>query len=274
MTLDLAALGPLILALSIAGLCAGLIAGLLGVGGGIVIVPVLFHVFKTLGYDGSVSMHLAVGTSLASIIPTALSSMRSHFRRGAVDMDLMRRWAPATVFGVLAGSALASITHGAVLTAVFASVALAVALHMGFVPPELRLAHRLPSRPIQWLIAALIGAFSAMMGIGGGSLTVPTLVLCDYPIRRAVATSSALGMVIAVPGTLGFIAGGWATQGLPPLSLGHVNLLGLALVSPASMLAAPLGAHLAHTIDPRWLRRAFAVFLALTAAKMFYALSI
>jgi len=259
-------------ALFAAGLAAGLIAGLLGVGGGIVIVPVLFQLFTMLGIDPAITMHLAVGTSLASIVPTSISAVRSHIRRDAVDFDLLRRWAPAVVVGTLGGAALAGAVHGRVLTLVFGTVALSVALYMALVRDGARLRDRLPGLWPQRLIAAAIGAFSAMMGIGGGTLTVPALVLCDYPIRRAVATSSAVGMIIAIPGTLGFMMTGWDVAGRPPLSLGYVSLLGLMLTAPTAMLTAPFGARLAHAINPRWLRRAFALFLTLTAARMFASL--
>ncbi len=269
---DTAELLYLAAALVAAGLTAGVIAGLLGVGGGIVIVPVLFQLFTMVGIDPSVTMHLAVGTSLASIVPTSVSSVRAHVRRDAVDFQLLRDWAPGVVAGVFAGSALASVARGGLLTGVFGTVAMVVALYMLLVPDGVRLSETLPGLWTQRLIAAAIGCFSAMMGIGGGTLTVPSLVLCSYPIRRAVGTSSAVGMIIAIPGTLGFMAAGWDVPGRPPLSLGFVSLLGLGLTAPTAMLTAPLGTRLAHIIDPTWLRRSFALFLMLTASRMFWTL--
>lgn len=272
MTFDPVSLGLLAAVLLFAGLCAGVLAGLLGVGGGIVIVPVLFHLFGVVGVDGDVKMHLAVGTSLASIIPTSISSIRSHLKRDAVDKDLLKRWAWAVALGVVVGTILAGIVRGAVLTGVFATVALAVAMHMAFTTENMRLSDHPPTGWLKNLIAGFIGMFSSMMGIGGGTLTVPTLVLCNYPIRRAVATSSALGLIIAVPGAIGFVIGGLRAEDLPPFSLGYVSLLGLLLVAPTSMLTAPLGARMAHTINPRMLRRAFALFLGITSTRMFYGL--
>jgi uncharacterized membrane protein YfcA len=269
---DALSLLTLAVALIAAGLLAGLIAGLLGVGGGIVIVPVLFHLFNLMGYDPAVTMHLAVGTSLASIVPTSISAVRSHLLRDAVDVPLLWRWAPGVVAGVVIGTLLAGAVQGAVLTGLFATVALLVALYMTLVGDGVRLRDGLPGRAVQSLIAALIGAFSSMMGIGGGTLTVPSLVLCNYPIRRAVATSSAIGMIIAIPGALGFMITGADIAGRPPLSLGYVSLLGLMLTAPTAMLTAPFGARLAHTLNPRWLRRAFALFLLLTSAHMFLSL--
>ena len=259
-------------ALVVAGLTAGLVAGLLGVGGGIVIVPVLFQLFTMLGIAPAITMHLAVGTSLASIVPTSISSVRAHIRHDAVDFQLLRDWTPGIVAGVLAGAALASVARGTLLTGVFGTVAVLVASYMLLVPDGVRLRETLPGLWAQRLIAALIGCFSAMMGIGGGTLTVPSLVLCSYPIRRAVGTSSAVGMIIAIPGTLGFMIAGWDVAGRPPLSLGFVSLLGLVLTAPTAMITAPFGTRLAHIINPQWLRRCFALFLMLTATRMFWSL--
>ncbi|MEI8393866.1 MAG: sulfite exporter TauE/SafE family protein [Rhodospirillaceae bacterium] len=269
---DVTSLLLLALALLAAGLAAGLIAGLLGVGGGIVIVPVLFTVFTMFGIDPAITMHLAVGTSLSSIVPTSISSVRSHFRRDAVDVVLLRRWAPGVVVGVIIGTVLAAGVKGPVLTGVFGTVALLAALYMTVVRNEAKLRDTLPGPAIQSVLAALIGGFSSMMGIGGGTLTVPSLVLCNYPIRRAVGTSSAIGMIIAIPGTLGFMIAGSGVSGRPLFSVGYVSLLGLMLTAPVAMLSAPLGARLAHAIEPNWLRRAFALFLALTGCRMLYSL--
>ncbi|MBI1206252.1 MAG: TSUP family transporter [Azospirillum sp.] len=255
-----------------AGLCGGILAGLLGVGGGIVIVPVLFHLFSLIGIDPAVKMHLAVGTSLASIIPTSISSIRSHLKRGAVDKELLRSWAPSIAVGVLAGTVLAGLVRGPVLTGVFAVIALLVATHMTVTREGMRIAEQLPTGLLKHVIAALIGCFSAMMGIGGGTLTVPTLALCNFPIRRAVATAAAIGLIIAIPGTIGFIVSGLGVASRPPLSIGYVSVMGFLLIAPVSMLAAPVGARIAHTIDPELLRKAFALFLALTSARMFYGL--
>ncbi|MGQ9371385.1 sulfite exporter TauE/SafE family protein [Azospirillum sp. A39] len=272
MSFDPLSLSLFALVLLFAGLCAGVLAGLLGVGGGIVIVPVLFHLLGVIGVEEDVKMHLAVGTSLASIIPTSIVSIRSHLKRDAVDRELLQSWAPWVACGVLLGTVLAGVVRGAVLTGVFAVVALAVALHMAFTSQETRLSDHPPRGVLKGITAAVIGTFSAMMGIGGGTLTVPTLVMCNYPIRRAVGTSAALGLIIAVPGTIGFVVAGLGLPDRPPLSLGYVSLLGLLMIAPVSMLSAPLGARLAHAIDPRNLRRAFAFFLAVTSLRMFYGL--
>lgn len=253
-----------------AGVAAGILAGLLGIGGGIVLVPVLFQVFTFLEVPEAIRMQLAVGTSLATIIATSISSMRSHHKRGAVDWSLLSRWGPAVAVGVVCGTVIAGSVHGDVLTAVFGTVAALVAVHMAIGSDRLRLASRLPGEPVRSGTGLVIGIISSMMGIGGATLSVPTLVMCSYPIRRAVGTASAIGLVIALPGAIGFVVSGWGQTGLPLASLGYVNLLGFALIIPATVLSAPLGARLAHGIPPRALRIAFGIFLALTSVRMFY----
>ncbi len=257
-------------ALLVAGAVGGVIAGLLGVGGGIVIVPVLFHLFTFLGIDEAVRMQVAVGTSLATIIATSASSVRAHWRRGAVDTDLLRQWGPYILAGVLAGTVLAGHVRGVVLTAVFAAVGFAVSLNMAFGKAHWRLGDALPGGIGRATIAGSIGMISALMGIGGGTLSVPVLTLYGYPIHLAVGSAAAIGFIIGVPGAIGFAVAGWNAAGLPPFSLGFVNLLGLALIVPTSMAMAPVGARLAHRLNTRGLRRAFAVFLAITALRMAY----
>jgi Predicted permeases len=272
MSADITEMVILGLALLAAGAVGGIVAGLLGVGGGIVIVPVLFHLFTTLGLPEDIRMHVAVGTSLTTIIATSASSTRSHWRKGAVDMGMLRWWGPFIVLGVAAGTALAGYVRGPVLTGVFAVVASVVAVHMAFGKPGWAVSDGLPPRPAQGAIAVVIGAVSAMMGIGGGTLSVPVLTLFRYPIHRAVGTAAAIGFLIGIPGTIGFVWTGWDAPGLPPFSLGYVNLLGVALILPVSMALAPYGARLAHRLDTRRLRRVFAVFLGLTALRMFHSI--
>lgn len=253
-----------------AGLLAGFVAGLLGVGGGIVVVPALFQAFTMLEVDPAVRMHLAVGTSLATIVPTGLRSAVAHRRRGAVDPALLRTWGAPVFLGAVAGSALSGVVEGGVLSGVFAVVALAVAVQMAALGPQARLADRLPGQPFRGLMGAAIGAVSAMMGIGGGTLSVPILSLYSYPIRKAVGTAAAIGLIIAVPGAAGFIVAGWQAPGLPALSLGYVNLIGFAVIVPSTVLAAPWGARVAHSIPQRALRLAFAGFLLVTSLRMFH----
>lgn len=257
---------PLLL---LAGAVAGVLAGLLGVGGGIVIVPALYHIFSYLGVDPEVRMHLAVGTSLATIIPTSIRSVMAHNAKGNFDSTLFRGWVPGIVIGVLLGTWLATEADFTVLTLVFASVALLVALYMAFGNTDWHIDKNLPPNPDSSVIAIVVGAISAMMGIGGGTLSVPILNLYGVPIHRAVGTAAGFGLVIAIPGTLGFMIGGWGNPLLPDFSLGYVNWLGFLLIVPATVLMVPLGAKLAHSLSQTGLRRAFALFLGITAVRMF-----
>jgi uncharacterized membrane protein YfcA len=254
------------------GLISGTLAGLLGVGGGIVIVPVLFNVLPLFGIPEAVQMKLAVGTSLATIIPTSIQSARKHFAKGTMDVALLKSLAPSIATGVLLGTALAIWLRGDALTLVFALVAVAVALNMALTGVEWRLRESFPSGAPRHGIGGFIGTVSAMMGIGGGTVGVPILSAFGAPMRAAVATASAFGIIIAIPATIGFIWAGWNNPLLPPLSLGYVNLIGFALIVPTSMLAAPWGVHLAHTIPPLLLKRLFAAFLAVTSARMLWSL--
>ncbi len=263
-------LGTFALGLIIAGVVGGLVAGLLGVGGGIVVVPVLYHVLALLGVDPDVRMHLAVGTSLATIIPTSFSSVRSHNAKGAVDWILLRQWLAPMLIGVLIGIALSGIARGQTLALIFALVALPVALHLAFGGEDRRLSDHLPQGPLGLLVPAGIGGVSTMMGIGGGTVGVPAMTLCGVPIHRAVGTASAFGAIISIPGTIGNIFTGWHAAHLPPYSLGYVNLLGFILIAPASYFMAPIGANLAHSIDRKRLRAVFALFIAITAGRMLY----
>ncbi|HYF17994.1 MAG TPA: sulfite exporter TauE/SafE family protein [Ramlibacter sp.] len=254
------------------GLVSGTLAGMLGVGGGIVIVPLLFNVFPLFGIPESIQMKLAVATSLATIIPTSIQSARKHHAKGAMDVALLRSVWPSMLAGVVLGTLLAVHVRGEGLTAVFALVALLVALNMGFTGVDFRITDRVPDGPPRQAMGIGIGSVSAMMGIGGGTLGVPLLSMFGYPIRQAVATASAFGLIISIPATLGFIWGGWSDPRVPPWSLGYVSLIGLALIAPSSILATPWGVRLAHSIPPLWLKRAFAIFLAATSLRMFYSL--
>ena len=263
-------LGTLALGLVIAGVVGGLVAGMLGVGGGIVVVPILYHVLAALGVDEGVRMHVAIGTSLATIIPTSISSVRAHNKRHAVDWALLKGWALPMFIGVIAGSTLAGLASGRTLALVFAVVALPVAFHFAFWGENRRLADHLPQGPAGLVLPFGIGTVSTMVGIGGGTVGVPAMTLCGVPIHRAVGTASAFGAIISVPGTIGAIIAGLSAGGLPPYSLGYVNLLGFLLIAPASFLMAPAGAALAHMTDKKRLRIVFAIFIMITALRMLW----
>jgi uncharacterized protein len=261
-------LALLALTLLTAGGVAGLLAGLLGVGGGIVVVPVLYYGFSALGVDPDVRTHVAVGTSLATVVVTAFRAVRSHHALGAVDLALLRQWAPAAAIGAVLGTAATATLGGRALTGVFGTVALLVSLHMAFGRESWRLAESPPDGPARFPIAGGIGFVSVMMGLGGGTLGVPTLTLLGVAIHRAVGTAAGLGLAIALPGAIGLALAGIGVAGRPPGCLGYVNAIGFALIVPATWLTAPFGAAWAHAISRTALRRAFAGFLALTAARM------
>lgn len=263
-------LGMLALGLVIAGTAGGLIAGMLGVGGGIVIVPILYHVLAGLGFDDQLRMHLAAGTSLATIIPTSISSLRAHAKRGNVDWELLRKWILPMIGGVALGTSLSGLINGNALAFIFACVALPIAANMAFGKDSWRLANQLPTGLGGSALAAGIGWLSSMMGLGGGTLGVPIMSHCNYPIHRAVGTASAFGVIISIPATLGMAMAGWNVPGLPVGSLGYVSLLGFILIAPASVLMAPVGAHLANSLDRKRLRAVFALFIAITATRMLW----
>ncbi|WP_136253518.1 sulfite exporter TauE/SafE family protein [Onishia niordana] len=258
----------LIAALLATGAIAGVMAGLLGVGGGIVIVPVLFQLFTLLGVDEAVRMHLAVGTSLATIIPTSIMSARAHHRKGGLDASVIKRLVPGVVIGVGLGGIASGYLSGAALSGIFATIALLVAANM--MRRHTRIIREgLPGRLGSGLIGAVIGSISSLMGIGGGTLSVPTLSALNIPIRIAVGTGAALGLVISIPGTLSFMITGLGMPDRLPGSIGFVNLLGFAAIVPMTMLCAPLGVRLAHAIEPALLKRLFALFLLATAVRMY-----
>ena len=267
---DPAALVLVVAALAAAGAFAGLMAGLLGIGGGVVIVPALWYAEGVLGFAGPHRMHVAVGTSLAVIVVTSLTSMRAHWRLKAVDTAILRAYGPGVLAGVLAGTLVAALVKGAVLTAVFAAAALAVSLNMARGRPARKLGETLPGAAGSGALGLLTGVVSTMAGIGGGAMTVAILTLYSVPIHIAVGTASAVGAIVSVPGALGFVAIGWGQAGLPPASLGYVNLAALAAIAPMTRAdgadrrtprpppaAALARAHLRRI--PRHRRRAHAV---------------
>lgn len=261
---------PMIVALLAAGALGGLVAGLLGVGGGIVIVPVLDLALELAGVDPAVVLQIAVATSMATIVPTSLSSSRSHARRGSVDHAVVRHWSIPIVAGSLAGAVAASHVDARVLAVLFGVVALLVALKMLLPLEGVVIRKALPGGVPGAAIPASIGAVSAMMGIGGGTLTVPTMTLCGVPVHKAVGTAATLGLWISVPATLGYLVAPVAEHSLPALSVGWVSLPGFAIIAPVSWRVAPLGARLAHAMDRRRLSAAFGAFLLLVALRMLY----
>lgn len=255
----------------ITAIIAGILAGLLGVGGGIVIVPVLFWILSLTHFPPELSMHMAVATSLATIIFTSVSSARAHNKRGAVDRRLLMLWAPGIVLGALSGGFAAKFIDARGLKAIFGTIALLVSINMATPKNMVISAHMPKSRAVNGAVSYLTGLFSALMGIGGGTLSVPLLNGFSVDIRRAVGTASAFGFLIAVPAVLGFVYSGLGVPGRPPLSLGYVNLLAAGVILPFTVGFAPVGAALAHRLDTIWIKRAFALFLGITALRMLLA---
>lgn len=256
-------------AMLLAGVAAGLIAGLLGVGGGIVLVPILFYLFTVLDVEEAIRMHMAVGTSLTTIVATALSSTRAHYKRGSIDLNLLRSWGPWLCGGAIAGMVFFSSVTSSTLSLIFGTVALVITVYMLFSKEPLEeSSDKFPKGPVRWALGLIVGSISSLMGIGGGTLSVPLLSLFKYPIRRAVGTAAAIGLLISIPGAIGAFASGLGNPDLPPFSLGFVNLLAFVVLVPVTGAVAPYGARLAHTIKPARLRYAFALFLLFNSANM------
>lgn len=258
----------LLAALAGAGVAAGLVAGLFGVGGGTVMVPALFYAFSVLGVGGEHILHVAVGTSLAVIVVVSVRSLGAHRRHGAVDETVLRTWTPWVAAGALVGAVIAGFASMALLGFVYAACLILVAAQMGLLPERVRLRSDLPEGGWRVGLGGLIGLLSAMMGVGGGSLGGMLMTLCGRPIHQAVATASGFGLAIGLPAALGFVVFGWGQDGRPPLSLGFVNLPAAVVMGVLTAAVAPYGARLAHRLERRTLRRSFAVFLALTAASV------
>lgn len=253
------------------GSIAGVIAGLLGVGGGIVVVPILFFLFTSQGAPAEHIMQMALGTSLGSIMFTSVSSFRAHHRRGAVHWDIVRRITPGILLGTFAGTWVAALLSTNFLKGFFALFLYYVSTQMllNFKPKPTR---QLPGRAGMFGVGNVIGVVSSLVGIGGGTLSVPFMSWCNIPVHHAIGTSAAIGFPIAVAGTLGYIVNGLSVPGLPAMNLGYINLPALFGIALFSMLTAPLGARLAHRLPVTALKRFFAVFLILTATRMVWGL--
>jgi uncharacterized protein len=253
------------------GVATGLLAGLFGVGGGAIVVPVVYAVFGIMGVPEELRMPLSVGTSLAVIIPTSIQSFRTHNAKGAVDMDLLKLWAIPVLIGVIAGAMIARYAPASLFKIVFICVASVTATKLLFGGSRWKLGDALPSAGPLRVIGAGIGAASALMGIGGGQISNLVMTLYGRPIHQAVATSAGLGILISIPGTIGFMLAGWPQMpNLPPLSIGYVSLIGLLLIAPTSAFFAPYGARLAHRLPKRQLEIAFGLFLVAVSLRFLW----
>jgi len=262
---DLAMLAAGVLA---AGIVTGLLAGLFGIGGGAIIVPVLYEVFRLTGVPEAVRMQLCVGTSLAIIVPTTLRSYRAHRRQSLVIGEVLRSWTAPAIVGVAVGSIAAAFAPPGLFKATFAVIACLIAAKLLFGGDRWALGDELPGRPAMLASGFAVGLGSSLMGISGGSLVTMILTLYRRSIHQAVATAAGLGVPITTAGAIGYAFAGLPHRALlPPLSLGFVSVIGFALIAPVSSLVAPFGARLAHRAPRRWLEVSFALFLLLAATR-------
>ena len=255
-------------ALILTGIFAGFLAGLFGVGGGIVIVPVLFFLFQTLNVSPETAMVVATATSLATIIPTSISSITAHSRKGNVDFDLLKKWSFFILAGVLVGSWLVTFVNGTILTLLFGCVATLSALNMLLRTGKSALFSQLPALSGQMIMASAIGLISSMVGIGGGTVSVPLLTLYNYPAHKAVGTAAAIGLIISLPATLMLLTVGAAPDDAPMGTIGLVNIIGFLSIVPLTIIFAPVGAACAAKLDAIKLKKAFAVILLITGLRM------
>jgi len=255
-------------ALSATGVFAGVLAGLLGVGGGIVIVPVLFFLFQSFGVSPESAMLVATSTSLATIIPTSISSIYSHHKKGNVDFILLKGWAPFLLIGVLSGSWLVTRIDGLWLTMLFGVIATLSALNMLFRTRKSALFQKLPGKVGQSIMGTSIGFFSSLVGIGGGTISVPLLTFCHYPAHKAVGSAAAIGLMISLPGSLTMLLFGNTPIDSPVGTVGLVNLVGFLCIVPFTVLFAPLGALLTVKCNEAKLKQIFAVVLLITGLRM------
>ncbi len=261
-----------ILTLVVMGGLAGVMAGLLGIGGGALIVPVLVMVFEAQHVNPDVIMQAALGTSMATIVFTAVSSVLAHQRRSAVIWSIFRTITPGIVVGSLLGAAIAHVLAGRTLRIMFVVFMFLLALQMSRGTMATSAHRRLPGAAGVSAVGGVIGLLSAFFGIGGGSMSVPFMTWCGVPARQAIATSAAIGFPIALSAAAGYVVAGWNAEGLPPWSVGYVVLPAFAGIVGASMLAAPLGARLAHRLSDATLRRIFAAFVTILGVKMLWSL--
>ncbi|MCP8893648.1 sulfite exporter TauE/SafE family protein [Shinella daejeonensis] len=260
------------LALVAAGVVSGLLAGIFGIGGGAVLVPVFYQVFGYLDVPEAVRMHLSVGTSIAIIVPTSIRSFTSHRKRGAVDVALLKSWIVALPLGAILASVIAAMISSIGLRLVFVSIALLVAVRMLFNRDSWRVGDELPTGIASQFAGVVIGTLSGLMGIGGGVLNNTYMTSFGRPIHQAVATSSGVGVLISIPGILGYMWAGWGLPGLPPFSTGFINWVAVALIIPIALVVTPLGVRLAHSLSKRQLEVGFGVFLIFVAARFLFSI--
>jgi uncharacterized protein len=273
--LDGAELVELTLMLVAVGALSGFFAGIFGIGGGAILVPVFYECFRLAGVPLEVRMPLCIGTSLAIIIPTSIRSFRAHHARGAVDMEILKRWSMPIMLGVIAGSLIARYAPERLFKFVFVGVAWSAAAKLLLSRESWKFDEDLPKGPLMRLYGFLVGLLSTLMGIGGGLFSNLLMTFYGRPIHQAVATSSALAVLISIPGALGYIYAGWpAAARYPdvtalqlPFAIGYVSLIGALLVMPTSLFTAPLGVRAAHAMSKRTLEMAFGCYLFIVGGR-------
>lgn len=278
--LDLTEIVELALLLVAVGALSGFMAGLFGIGGGAILVPVFYECFRLVGVPLEVRMPLCIGTSLAIIIPTSLSSFRAHYKRGAVDMDILKLWYVPIVIGVLAASVTARFAPERLFKIVFVMVAWSAAARLLLARDGWKFGDTVPTGPLMRLYGVVIGLLSTLMGVGGGLFANLLMTFYGRPIHQAVATSSALAVLISIPGAIGYVYAGWpAAARFPdvaalqmPFALGYVSLIGALLVMPTTLITAPLGVKLAHALSKRALEIAFGTYLFIVGGRFLISL--
>lgn len=265
---ELSLILPMLALLLSIGAVAGVIAGLLGVGGGLILVPAFFYTFGTLGYDSPQLMQICLATSLSTIVVTSVRSVLAHNAKGAVDRDILRSWAPGLVLGAVLGVLVAAGLRSVVLQGIFGVLGVMAGGYLAFGRAGWRLAEAMPGGALRAGLSGVVGFLAVLMGIGGGLFGVPLMTVYGQPIHRAVATSAGFGLLIAVPSVIAFLLVDVAPAGRPPLTIGAVNLPAFAVIVTMTLITTPLGVALAHRLDPRPLRRIFAIFAIVVAGNM------
>lgn len=259
-------------AAALSGVVSGLLAGIFGIGGGAVLVPVFYQFLTALGVDEGVRMHLSVGTSLAIIIPTSIRSFTAHRARGAVDMELLKSFLVPVPAGVVVASLIAASISSEQLRGVFACIAVLVGLRLVFNRENWVIGRTIPGNPVRAVVGFVIGLLSTLMGIGGGVMNNTFMTLFGRPIHQAVATSSGVGVLIAIPGAIGLIWAGWGDPRLPIASTGYVNWIAVALIIPVAILVTPFGVRISHWLSRRHLEIGFGLFCLSVALRFFVSL--
>ena len=249
------------------GFISGMLAGFLGLGGGIVVVPVIYHLFNFLDFSQNISMHMAIGTSLATIIPASLNSAISHNKMNSVDLSLLNKWWITILLGSLFGATLANFVDGSILLFLFAIFSFFVAIYMFYTKNYSTKTHNY-LKSIQIFISFLIGSLSSILGIGGGTLSVPLLISCGRTIKRAVGTSSGIGFLISVPATLVFLIIGFGVENRPIYSLGYISIIPFILISIGTLISVPLSVNIMHNLNEIIIKRFFCILLLLSSLKM------